>query len=212
MRRALIVLVVLAALSGSAAAQTAAGPSVGFRAYGLVDGNTMAAADSFDAIFASHRMTAVGGGAEIDVWHHLFLRIAASRAQRTGSRVFVDGTDVFPLNIPLTVTMTPLEAGGGWRFSSRSRFAPYAGAAFISLAYQEVSDFAQSGENVNERYTGEAAFGGVDVTIWKGLFAGGEVQYRHIAVPDVATSVMHQFGESDLGGVTARVRVGFQIK
>jgi hypothetical protein len=108
--------------------------------------------------------------------------------------------------------MTPIEAGGGWRFTSRSRFAPYVGGAFISMAFKQVSDFAQPGEDVNERYTGGAAFGGIDVEIWKGIFAGGEAQYRTISVPDVSGSVMKEFGERDLGGFSARVRVGFGIR
>jgi outer membrane protein with beta-barrel domain len=216
MRHALVTLAVFAALSAPAAAQTstppAKGPSIGFRAYGVVDANQMAASESFKALFGSAQTTGAGGGAEIDVWKHLFLRIAATRTTRSGSRVFVDNGTVYDLHIPFSVTMTPIEAGGGWRFASGGRLAPYIGGAFVSLAYEQVSDFAQASENVNERYTGGAAFGGVDVTIWKGLFVGGEAQYRHISVPDVSASVMHEFAETDLGGFTARIRIGFSTK
>lgn len=221
MRRAFLALAAVVVLTGSAAAQTrtppppkgTSGSSIGLRGYGVIDGNSMAAIDSFDAVFHSRQMTGAGGGAEVDVWKGLFLRIAVTRMKRTGSRVFVgDNKEVFDLHIPMTVTMTPIEAGGGWRVASGRRVAPYVGGAFISLDYQQVSDFAQAGENVNERYTGGAAFGGVDVTIWKGLFVGGEAQFRHISVPDVSASVMHEFGETDLGGFTARVRIGFAIK
>ncbi len=215
MRNAVFTLLALVSLAGSAAAQssTPARPaSIGFRAYGTFDFNFVTAAKSFDAVFGDHQITAYGGGAEIDVWKNLFLRIAAAHAQRTGTRVFVDGSDVFPLNIPMTVTMTPIEAGGGWRFASNGRVTPYIGGAFISLGYQQTSDFATSADDVNERYTGFSGFGGADVAIWKGVFAGGEVQFRHITVPDVSTSVMHAFGETDLGGVTARVLIGFSTK
>ena len=61
-------------------------------------------------------------------------------------------------------------------------------------------------------FGGRAVFGGVDVTLWKGLFIGGEAQYRHISVPDTSGSVMHEFGERDLGGVTARFLIGFGTK
>ena len=216
MKTAVLALIVSLAIVASAAAEPPSPPSprptIGFRAFAAVDAETMAAADSFKAVFGSTEMIAGGGGGEIDIWRHLFLRIAATRARRTGSRVFVDGGNVFPLNIPLTATMTPVEAGGGWRFASASRLTPYAGGALISLGYSEVSDFAQAGENVNDRYTGVGVFGGVDISIWKGLFVGAEGQYRRITVPDVQASVMHEFGERDLGGASARILIGFSTK
>ena len=216
MRRLLLTLVALSALAGSAAAQSTPysppGPSIGIRAFAAIDATTVAASQSFSAIFGSKQLTGFGGGVELDVWTHLFVRAAAARARRTGSRVFVDGGEVFPLGIPLTATFTPIEAGGGWRFSSKSRITPYVGAAFVSLGYQETSEFAQSGDNVNERYRGGEGFGGVDVAVWKGLLVGGEVQYRYVGVPSVSSSVMSQFNEKDLGGVTARVLVGFGTK
>ena len=215
MKRTLLTLLLVAMSAGPAAAQTYSSSSgtVGFRAYGLFDTTTAAASKSFDAVFGSSQVFGAGAGAEVDLGHHLFLRGAFTHAQRNGSRVFVDDSgEVFTLGIPLKVTMTPIEAGGGWRFPSKSRITPYLGAAFVSLGYQEVSDFAQAGDAVNERYSGGAGFGGVDVAIWKGLFVGGEAQYRHIGVPDVSTSVMSQFHDKDLGGFTVRVLVGFGTK
>jgi hypothetical protein len=213
MKPTILALLATVSLACPAAAQTSAAPasgSVGFRAYGAFDFNAPAATKSFDAVFGSSQLFGYGGGAEVDVWRHLFLRIGVSHAQRTGSRVFVDDTgQVFSLNIPLTMTMTPIEGGGGWRFASKSRLTPYIGGAFVSVGYQETSDFSQSGDAVNERYTGGEGFGGVDYLIAKGFFVGGEVQYRHIGVPAVSSSVMAQFNETDLGGFTARVLVGF---
>ena len=210
MKHALLTLLVLGAVAGSAAAQPySSGPSIGIRGFGVIDADAVAASRSFDAVFGSKQVTGAGGGVEVDVSRHLFVRVAATRIQRTGTRVFVGSGEVFPLGIALTMTMTPLEAGGGWRFASTSRVTPYIGAAYVSLGYQETSDGAQPGENVNERYAGAEGFGGVQVGIWKGLFAGGEVQYRHVGVPVVSTSVMSQFNENDLGGFTARVLFGF---
>jgi hypothetical protein len=216
MKSAMLAFVLLAALALPAAAQTRRPPpkksSIGLRAYGVVDTTTMAATESFKASFGSAQTFGAGGGAELDIWKHLFLRFAVTRSQEDGTRVFVDNGEVFDLNIPMTVTMTPIEAGGGWRFVSRSRLTPYIGGAFISMAFNQVSDFAQAGENVSERYTGEAGFGGVDVMVWKGLFVGGEAQYRHVTVPDASTSVMTAFGERNLGGFTARILIGYGSK
>src|SRR5438046_8477358 len=128
MRSALLALAASLVLAGSASAQTPdaytpppAGPSIGFRAYGLADANMMAALESFDAVFGTRQMTGFGGGAELDVWKHLFVRFTAAQVKRTGSRVFVDDGDVVDLGIPMTVTLTPIEGGVGWRFASRSR-------------------------------------------------------------------------------------------
>jgi len=219
MRRALLTGIVFAALAGTAAAQTArppsgsSGSSIGIRGYAAIDFTSPAASKSFDAVFGSSQTTSFGGGAEIDVWQHLFVRFALTHAKRTGTRVFVDDTgQVFPLNIPLTVTMTPIEGAAGWRFATRSRFTPYIGGGIVSLGYQETPDFAQAGDVVNERYTGGEGFGGVDVAIAKGFFVGGEAQFRHIGVPDASSSVMHQFSETDIGGFTARVLIGFSTR
>jgi hypothetical protein len=216
MRHAVFSLLAFVSLAGSAAAQPSTPPaapaSIGLRAYGTIDFTFVAATDSFNAVFGSRQVEAYGGGAEINVWKTLFLRIAAAHTRRAGTRVFVDDNQVFPLNIPMTVTMTPIEAGGGWRFGSHGRITPYVGGAFLTVAYTETSDFATSADNVNERYTGGEGFGGADILLTKNLFVGGEVQFRHISVPDVSTSVMHAFGESDLGGVTARILIGFSTK
>jgi len=214
MRHAVLALVVFAALSAPAAAQTYTPPAStgapgGFRVFGLFDGSQMAASESFKAAFGSAQTNGYGVGAEVDVWKHVFLRIAATSSTRDGSRVFVDGGEVFDLHIPLSVKMTPIEAGGGWR-TTAGRLAPYLGGAFISLAYEEVSDLGGASESssFHERYTGGAVFGGVDVAIVKWLFVGGEAQYRHVPVPDVNGTLMHEFDETNLGGFTVRARVG----
>jgi hypothetical protein len=218
MKPTIFALAVLAMLAAPAAAQTrkpaASSDPIGLRIYGLFDLTIPAASKSFDAVFHSRQILGFGGGAEVNVWHTLFLRIAVSHASQTGRRVFVDSNgDLFDLNIPMTVTMTPIEAGGGWRFVSRkSRVTPYIGGAFVSLGYQETSSLAQTTDVVSERYTGGEGFGGADVKIGKRWFVGGEAQYRYIGVPEVSTSVMTQFGETDLGGFTARVLIGFRTK
>ena len=144
----------------------------------------MAATKSFEAAFGTAQMTAFGAGAEIDIWKHLFVRVAGTRARKTGSRVFVDSGEVFDLGIPMTVTLTPIEAGGGWRFGSRGRIAPYIGASFVSLAYHQESDFAEAGDNVSESFMVAEAFGGVAIGITKGFFVGGEAKFRSVTVPD----------------------------
>jgi hypothetical protein len=188
---------------------------IGLRAYGVVDLDALAATDSFDAVVGTSHLTAFGGGVDVvDIWKHLFARVAVTRARQSGSRVFVANGQVFPMGIPLTVTMTPIEVGGGWRFVSRKpgRLTPYAGVSFVSLGYTETSKFAESSENTSERFTGQDVFGGVEVRILKWLVASGEAQYRRIPNALGAGGVSKDFGESDLGGVTARVAIGIRTK
>lgn len=189
--------------------------SIGLHAYGVVDLDALAARESFEAVLGTSHLTAFGGGVDVvDIWKHLFVRVAGSRARKSGTRVFVSNGQVSSLTIPLTVTMTPVEVGGGWRFVSPKggRFTPYAGVSFLSMGYTETSKFADPGENTSERFTGQDVFGGLEVGIVKWLVAAGEVQYRR--VPDAlgAGGVSKDFGESDLGGVTARVTIGILIK
>ena len=203
-----------AAHAGQAAPPKAPSP-IGLRAYAIVDLDALRAKDSFDAVFGTSQLTAFGGGVEVvDIWKHLFARVAATRARKTGSRVFVSGSEVFPLGIPLTMTMTPIEAGGGWRFASKtgSRFTPYAGAAFLSMGYTETSDFAGAGENTSERFSGQDLFGGVDIGIVKWVSASAEVQYRRVPNAIGAGGVSQDFGEDDLGGFTLRVTFGIRTK
>lgn len=187
--------------------------SISLRAYGIVDYNTLAAKQSFEAVLGSSKLKAVGGGVEVDIWKHLFVRVAGTRARETGSRVFVAGGEVFTLGIPLTVTMTPIEAGGGWRFVTKSgRLTPYAGISYLSMGYSEESDFAEAGDNTSERFTGQAVFGGAEFRIWKWFTAAGEAQYRRVPKALGAGGASKDFDETDLGGVTARVSIGIGTK
>ena len=187
-------------------------PSAGVRAYVAVDLNVVAAKQSFDAVLGTSQLTAFGGGVDVvDIWKHLFARVAVTRARKTGSRAFVANGQVFPLNIPLTVTMTPVEAGGGWRFV-KGRVTPYAGAAFVSMGYTETSEFAQAGEDTAERFSGQEVFGGAEFGIMKWLVAAAEAQYRRVPNALGAGGLSREFAETDLGGFTARVTIGVRLR
>lgn len=187
--------------------------AISLRAYGIFDYNTLAAKQSFEAVLGTSKLKAFGGGVEVDIWKHLFVRVAGTRARDTGSRVFVAGGEVFPLGLPLTVTMTPIEAGGGWRFVTKSgRLTPYAGVSYLSMGYAEESERAEPGENTSERFKGQAVFGGAEFRIWKWIVAAGEAQYRRVPKALGAGGVSKDFNETDLGGVTARVSIGIRTK
>lgn len=200
-----------------AAAQTsrprAVKPSIGL--FGLFDYSSIASPKSYDAVFGKHATAAPGAGVEaIDIWKHFFVRIAGSQASIDGERVVIFNGDVFKLGIPLTVEMTPIEVGGGWRFPPKNpaaRFAPYMGISAVMLKYKETSSFADAGDNVDEVFTGAAFFGGVDVRVARQVFGGIEAQYRSINAKPGPDSAAASFNEKNLGGTTFRVRLGVRF-
>ena len=185
---------------------------LGFRAFGHFEMVTMTASETFDAVLGSSGMRGPGGGAEVlNVWKGLFARVAVSQMSDDGTRAFVFGNDVIPMNIPMTVKIRTVELGVGWRVVPRRMpgVAVYGGGGALLLAYDQTSRFADQGENPNESFSGYAVFGGAEFRLWKWLFAGAEAQYR--AVPDAlggAGTIPELFNETDLGGVAVRVLVG----
>jgi len=211
--RALATAAALALCSAPAFAQQYSSASkINIHAFGIVEVDSIAATKSFDAVLGTSQLTAAGAGAEIGgIWKGLFVRVAATQAQKSGHRVFIDNGTVFPLPIGIKVTLKPVEAGVGWRFATHSRFEPYVGAAFVSLGYQEESDNSDVGDNVNDRYTGAAVFGGVNVIVYKWIVVGGEGQYRRIQPPVASRGASVEFNERDLGGATGRVTIGVRF-
>jgi hypothetical protein len=202
----------VARAAGGQNAQAGAPFPLGFRAYGIVDFDSVAMKQSFDAVLGTSQVKAFGGGVEVvDIWKHLFARVTVTRARKRGSRVFVSGGQVFPFGIPLTVTMTPVEVGGGWRFTGlHGRVTPYAGGGFVSMGYTEASKFADPEENTSTHFKGGAVFGGVEVGIVKWIGAAADAQYRRIPNALGAGGVSKDFKETDLGGFTARVTIGIR--
>ena len=178
---------------------------------------TATAEDTFDAILDTRSGTDVGVGAQV-AWQSgplrgLFVEFDASRFEETGERVFVHEREVFPLGIPLTISLTPIEVSAGYRFNqvrrtrsgvAASPFAFFGGGGVGSVGYSETDD---DGE-ISERFTAYHVMGGVDVTVWKALQIGGEARYRWVPDGLGAGGASDAFNETDLGGSTFRVRIG----
>jgi hypothetical protein len=164
---------VAAILVGTAASASAQG--VDIKGYGMFGGMNFTASESFEAVLGDSSGPIFGGGAEVGLpWGGLYVGVGAWRFSQDGERVFVSGSEVFPLGIPLTVEITPVEVTGGWRFKNLwSRVVPYAGGGWSSYAYQETSEFADTGENVDERFTGWHVLGGVEFRATRWLGVGG---------------------------------------
>jgi opacity protein-like surface antigen len=139
----------------------------------------------------------------------VFVDVAVQRMTIDGQRVFVDQGTVYDLNIPLQVTMIPFDVAAGWRMPGR--VSAYGAAGVSRISYGERSDFAVTGDDVDESGTGLLLLGGVDVAVWRFVSIGGEVRYRHVEGPLGETGVSAVFDENSIGGVAAslRVSVGF---
>lgn len=183
--------------------------SIGFRGYVLAGMATLAAQDTFDAVAGTRSRASFGGGMQVtNLWRRVFADVGASVVSLDGQRVFVDDGQVFELGIPLQVTMRSFDIAGGWRLAlARGRVSPYVGAGLTYLSYEETSELAQPGDDVNEGKAGPLVLGGVDVHVWQWLHAGGELRYRRIGGILGEGGASAAFGEDDAGGVSVALRI-----
>ena len=186
---------------------------VGFRVFGLVDTNFMAAKDTFDATVGSSMLIGYGGGIDVtNLWRGLFVRGAVSFMSADGERVAVVGDEVIPLGIDLHVSMRPIEIGAGWRVPTgrRQQVTPYVGGGLLMLGYKETGEFASAGDDSDESFTGSFLMGGIDFAVGRRFSVGFEGQYR--MVPDAIGTggVSAAFDEDNLGGFTFRAMFGFR--
>ncbi|MGB2714806.1 MAG: outer membrane beta-barrel protein [Vicinamibacterales bacterium] len=173
--------------------------------------NKFAAGRSFNAILGKDSGPVYGGGGEVVFRGRWFARVDLWRFKGEGERAIRLENQTFPLGIPLTVTIMPIEVDAGVRMplGRRRALVPYAGAGVSSHSYKETSSFATGEENVNERFTGYQILGGVEYRLHRVIGIAGEVQYT--TVPDAigAGGLSAEFNENDLGGLIVRARVLF---
>jgi len=179
-------------------------PAVGFAGFGQFGYARFAAQRSFDAMMGTGGGGFFGGGAEVRVGR-LFVGASAERFTKTGSRVFVLDQEVFKLGVPDTVTLTPLMLTAGWRFV-HERTTPYVGGGVGRVWYREASDLMDTAEAVEGQYSSYHLLGGVEFR--EGWVATAfEVQYSRVPNAIGLGGVSAAFQESDLGGLTMRVKV-----
>lgn len=183
-----------------------------FRAYAWFDRVGMSASQSFEAVLGGSSFLAFGGGIDvIDVWRHVFARMALSRMGGDGTRVFVSDGEVVSLNVPIAVRMSAIEIAGGWRFvyPKLPKYTFYGGAGLMRVGYAETSELAHEADN-SGGFLGLMIFGGVEVPVWKRMIAGVEAQYRSVPGALGDGGVSRDFGETNLGGAVLRVMIGIR--
>ena len=191
------------ALAAPAAAQD---EPLRIRPFVLGTVEAFSAVDSFDAVFGRTYEPFFGGGVQI-VQGNAFLELTASRFRQTGQRAFISGGQKFRLGIPLTATLTPLEATAGYRHPLSPRVLPYVAAGIGTYHYTEDSTFDEPGENVDSRHLGFVLNGGAEFRVHRWVGVAADVQYTHIPGILGGSGVSRQANENDLGGVSARLKI-----
>jgi hypothetical protein len=201
--------ILLALLGTLQAAPAGAQSRLTIGGFATIGTMSFAASESFDAVLGGHRGLIWGGGARVGLpLGGLFAEVGAWRFGQEGERVFISGSEVFPLGIPVEVTITPIEITGGWRFRNFSAtIVPYAGGGWSSYRYQETSRFADASENVDERFSGLHLLGGVELKLQRWIGVAGELAWTSVPDSIGVGGASGEFSESDLGGTSLRLKV-----
>jgi opacity protein-like surface antigen len=197
---------ILAGTSSLASAQ-----AIGASVYATYGTTSLTASNTFETAAGTSRRSAPGiGGTVTGLWRGLFVDVAFTQYKLDAQRVFIDQGTVFPLGIPVRITMRPFDLVGGWRYGSRNRVSPYGGAGLVFFQYREDSDFATAGDDVDERKTGLVVLAGADVRVMRFVKVGGEFRYRAVDGILGLGGVSQVFGDDQLGGLSfaARFSVG----
>jgi len=182
-------------------------PAIGIRGFGVGSYTYFQAHDSFEAIFGSAWQPLYGGGAQVVIRDRLFVEGSFEQFKKTGQRVIVSDGEVFPLGIDDRVTINPLTVSAGYRFRSSHNLVTYAGGGVGSYRFRETSDFNDPSENVDERHTSYHVLGGAEFAASRWVFTAFEVQYTSVPNGLGVPGVSGEFGETNLGGVSLRVKL-----
>ncbi|HEY6510101.1 MAG TPA: outer membrane beta-barrel protein, partial [Vicinamibacterales bacterium] len=180
------------------------------RGFGEAGLRLFAASDTFEAVLGSSSGPIFGGGVEALWGRHLGVSFDVGRYQATGERVFVSNGEVFPLGIETEVSVVPLAVTATYRFPRpRSAVTPFVGGGINWHRYTETSTFAEASEDVSATFAGFHVAGGAEWRVSRLVAIGGVG--RWLSVPDALgtepTSAGAAFGEHDLGGFEAKVRI-----
>jgi opacity protein-like surface antigen len=182
-------------------------PAISVRPFFLASGQNFTAKETFKAVFGKTVEPFWGGGAQVVFRRDFFVDVTVSRFKATGERAFRFDGQNFGLGIPLTVTETPVEVGGGYRFQVSPRIVPYVGGGIGSYSYEETSDFSTADENLKIRQVGYLVNGGAEFRLGRWLGLTADVQYTRVPGILGDGGISKEADEDDLGGLAARFRV-----
>ena len=183
----------------------AAAPPLETFAFGEIGYVSWLAHDTFEAVLGSSRAQVFGGGLQVREGE-FYIEGSVERFQKTGRRVFVNGSDVFNLGIPDTVRIIPINVTFGYRHAGKY-VTPYAGGGIGVYLYKETSDFAESSENLSQRFTSYHVLGGVELVSRAWVHAAFELQFTTVPTALGEAGASAAFNEHNLGGLHGRVKI-----
>ena len=152
----------------------------------------------------------IGFAGQYGLGESFFIRAGARFFQRDGERVFVaaPGSPVFRLGHPLTVRIIPAYGLIGFHFLPGASLRPYIGVGGGATSYKEESDVA--GEIFTSTATKASGHAVAGLDFGRGAFRfGGEVMYSVAPNAIGFDGVSEIYGEDDIGGLSAVVRISF---
>ena len=168
-------------------------------------------ASSAKAVFDGKRGgPTLGFAGQYGVRESFFIRAGARLFQRDGERVFLagPGSPVFRLGHPLTVRIIPVYGLIGYRFLQGGSLRPYIGVGGGATSYKEESDVA--GEIFTSTATKASGHAVAGLDFGRGAIRfGGEVMYAVAPNAIGFDGVSEVYGEDDIGGLSAVVRLSF---
>jgi opacity protein-like surface antigen len=182
-------------------------PAVSFRPFFLATTEQISAKQTFDAVFGQSREPFWGGGVQVALRSGIYLEIGASHFKKTGQRAFVFNGQTFPLGIPLTATITPIEVTGGYRFRLWPMVIPYAGIGISRYAYVETSNLANAADNVDTAHVGYLVVGGAELRVHRWVGVGVDLQYTRVTGILGGGGISRELDENNLGGTALRLKV-----
>jgi opacity protein-like surface antigen len=212
MKTAIVALVCAAATTSSAFAQVRPPPprpidvpGISLRPFVFVAEESFSARQTFNAVFGRSYQPLWGGGLNVALKNGFYLDVSALRFKKTGQRAFFFEEQAYGLQIPLTVTVTPLEVTAGRRFNVTSQLRPYVGAGLGAYHYQETSPFDDA--PFDKRHVGYLVVGGVEIRVSRWFAVSADAQYGYVAGIIGSGGISKDAGETNLGGTAGRFRV-----
>lgn len=192
-----------------AAAANATEPAVAIRGFLLVTEEQFAAKTTFAAVFGKAAQPLFGGGVQVVFRGGVYVEVSASRFSKTGQRGFVFQGQSFGVGIPLTASLTPIEASVGYRFRMKHyrNVIPYVAAGAGQYHYKETSAGSTTGEDVDAQHVGYLANAGVEFRLHRWVGVSVDAQYTHVPGILGAGGISQDAGENDLGGYAARFKL-----
>jgi hypothetical protein len=177
------------------------------RGFGEIGVLRLTARESFNAIFDKDSTLIAGGGADA-IWPSGFFGSAEIEWYALeGERAFVLDDQVFRLGIRDEVRVLPISMTFGYKVGRSHVARPYVGAGYGLYMFKEEADFARTGDDVSQNFGGFHVLGGVDLLRQRRISAAVEGRYAWVRDALGEGGVSKEFGESDLGGFTLKVKV-----